>query len=562
MTINSIINVAIGEKEADLLLKNCRIIDLRSAEIYQADIAIHKDKIAAIGRGYRAKEEIDIKGLLVSPGFIEGHIHIESTMMSPKRFCEAVIKHGTTTVIADPHEIANVLGLKGIEFMLKDSKNPLLDIFFMAPSCVPATNMETSGASIGLKELEELRHNPRILGLAEMMNFPGVYLGLDEVLNKIRLFDVVDGHAPLLSGKRLNAYIASGIYSDHECSNLEEAKEKLRLGMHIMIREGSAAKNLDDLIELVNEQNWPFFSLVSDDRHPTTILNDGHIDGLVKKAYKKGLSLINSLRIATLNTARYFRLYDRGEIVPGKLADLVVLDEGLNIAYVIKSGKIVVRDRQIIPSLSIKYNRTLGEINLLFDKNQLKIKKQTGLIKVIVAHENSLITDSIKFSPLIKGDYVVSNPEQDILKICVVERHHKTGNIGVGFVRGFGLKRGAIASSVSHDSHNIVCVGVEDDDMAMAINRIKELGGGLVVVCNKILAEIALPIAGLMCDLEIEELSKLEQQINDATRSLGCKMSNPFMTLSFMALPVIPHLKITDKGLVDVDRFNFTSLWD
>ncbi len=562
MTINSIINVAIGEKEADLLLKNCRIIDLRSAEIYQADIAIHKDKIAAIGRGYRAKEEIDIKGLLVSPGFIEGHIHIESTMMSPKRFCEAVIKHGTTTVIADPHEIANVLGLKGIEFMLKDSKNPLLDIFFMAPSCVPATNMETSGASIGLKELEELRHNPRILGLAEMMNFPGVYLGLDEVLNKIRLFDVVDGHAPLLSGKRLNAYIASGIYSDHECSNLEEAKEKLRLGMHIMIREGSAAKNLDDLIELVNEQNWPFFSLVSDDRHPTTILNDGHIDGLVKKAYKKGLSLINSLRIATLNTARYFRLYDRGEIVPGKLADLVVLDEGLNIAYVIKSGKIVVRDRQIIPSLSIKSNRTLGEINLLFDKNQLKIKKQTGLIKVIVAYENSLITDSIKFSPLIKGDYVVSNPEQDILKICVVERHHKTGNIGVGFVRGFGLKRGAIASSVSHDSHNIVCVGVEDDDMAMAINRIKELGGGLVVVCNKILAEIALPIAGLMCDLEIEELSKLEQQINDATRSLGCKMSNPFMTLSFMALPVIPHLKITDKGLVDVDRFNFTSLWD
>ncbi len=560
--MKSLISVAIGEKEADLLLKNCRIIDLRSAEIYQADIAIHKDKIAAIGRGYRAKEEIDIKGLLVSPGFIEGHIHIESTMMSPKRFCEAVIKHGTTTVIADPHEIANVLGLKGIEFMLKDSKNPLLDIFFMAPSCVPATNMETSGASIGLKELEELRHNPRILGLAEMMNFPGVYLGLDEVLNKIRLFDVVDGHAPLLSGKRLNAYIASGIYSDHECSNLEEAKEKLRLGMHIMIREGSAAKNLDDLIELVNEQNWPFFSLVSDDRHPTTILNDGHIDGLVKKAYKKGLSLINSLRIATLNTARYFRLYDRGEIVPGKLADLVVLDEGLNIAYVIKSGKIVVRDRQIIPSLSIKSNRTLGEINLLFDKNQLKIKKQTGLIKVIVAYENSLITDSIKFSPLIKGDYVVSNPEQDILKICVVERHHKTGNIGVGFVRGFGLKRGAIASSVSHDSHNIVCVGVEDDDMAMAINRIKELGGGLVVVCNKILAEIALPIAGLMCDLEIEELSKLEQQINDATRSLGCKMSNPFMTLSFMALPVIPHLKITDKGLVDVDRFNFTSLWD
>jgi len=560
---NSIIKVAVGEKEGDILLKNGRILDVRSGEIYNSDILIYKDKIAAIGKGYRAKKEIDLDNLLISPGLIEGHIHIESSMMSPRYFGEAVIRQGTTTVIADPHEIANVLGLKGIEFMLEDSEQLPVDIFFMAPSCVPATDMETSGARLNADDLILLRDNPRILGLAEVMNFPGVYLGIEEVLNKIELFDIVDGHAPLLSGKPLNAYIAAGIYSDHECSLKKEAEEKLRLGMHIMIREGSAAKNLDELVGLVTDKNWPFFSLVSDDRHPSTLLNEGHINSLIKKAYNKGLSLINAVRLATINTAKYFRLFDRGEIIPGKLADLTVMDESLTVHYVIKSGEVVVREGQIVKDITHPTNRQIGEINSIVDPSHLKIKQESGKIKVIVAHDSSLITDIMTVTPTIKDGEVISDTKRDILKISVWERHHGTGNVGVGFIHGFGLKDGAIASSVAHDSHNILCVGVKDEDIIFAVKRIVELGGGLVVVAQgRVLSEIALPISGLMCDLAVDELSKLEVQLNDATKKLGCKMSNPFMTLSFMALPVIPHLKITDKGLVDVNKFCFTSLWN
>ena len=560
---NSIIKVAVGEKEGDILLKNGRILDVRSGEIYNSDILIYKDKIAAIGKGYRAKKEIDLDNLLISPGLIEGHIHIESSMMSPRYFGEAVIRQGTTTVIADPHEIANVLGLKGIEFMLEDSEQLPVDVFFMAPSCVPATDMETSGARLNADDLILLRDNPRILGLAEVMNFPGVYLGIEEVLNKIELFDIVDGHAPLLSGKQLNAYIAAGIYSDHECSLKKEAEEKLRLGMHIMIREGSAAKNLDELVGLVTDKNWPFFSLVSDDRHPSTLLNEGHINSLIKRACNKGLSLINAVRLATINTAKYFRLFDRGEIVPGKLADLIVIDESLNVHHVIKSGEVVVREGEIIKDITHPSNRQIGEINSVVDPSHLKIKQESGKIKVIVAHDSSLITDIMTVTPTIKDGEVISDTKRDILKISVWERHHGTGNVGVGFIHGFGLKDGAIASSVAHDSHNILCVGVKDEDIIFAVKRIVEIGGGLVVVAQgRVLSEIALPIAGLMCDLAVDELSKLEVQLNNATKKLGCKMSNPFMTLSFMALPVIPHLKITDKGLVDVNKFCFTSLWN
>ncbi len=558
----SVIKAALAQKHGDLLLKNGRILDVRSGEIYTSDISIYNDKIAGIGDGYRADQEIDLNGMLVLPGFIEGHIHIESSMMSPSRFCEAVIKNGTTTVIADPHEIANVLGIRGIEFMLEDSANLPIDIFFMAPSCVPATDMETSGAKISKDGLKILKNKDRIIGLAEMMNFPGVYLGVPEVLEKIELFELTDGHAPLLSGKALNAYIASGIYSDHECSTLEEAREKLRLGMHIMIREGSAAKNLDKLTGLVNDSNWPFFSLVSDDRHPSTILSEGHIDSLIKKSVNNGVSLTNAVRMATINTARYFRLYDRGEIVPGKLADLVIADDQLNIQMVIKSGEVVVKNREILADISCPRDRKAGNINVRIDKAKLKVPAREGRIKVIVAGDKSLITDVKVSSPLIKDGLVISDTTRDILKISVWERHKGTGNTGVGFAHGFGLKKGAIAGSVAHDSHNIVCVGVTDEETVLAVKHIQETGGGLVVVQgDSILAEISLPIAGLMCDMPLNRLASLEKELNNSTQQLGCKMSNPFMTLSFMALPVIPHLKITDKGIVDVDKFSFTDIW-
>ncbi len=563
MELKELIDVAAGRRKADLILRNGRIVDVFSGEIITDDVVIHGDRIAAIGSGYEAEEVVDVSGKFVMPGFIEGHIHIESSMLSPRRFAEAVSRLGTTTVIADPHEIANVLGLEGIKFMIDDSEGLPVDIFFMAPSCVPATNMETSGAVLTADDLRKLKDEPRVLGLAEMMNFPGVVLGLPDVLEKLAVFDLKDGHAPLLSGKDLNAYIAAGIYSDHECENPEEALEKLRRGVHVMVREGTGARNLDALIGIVNENNWAFLSLVSDDRHPGTIVDEGHLNYLIRRAMDKGVSLVNSVRMATINTARYFRLHDRGGIAPGKIADIVVAEELPDVLHVIKSGRFVLRDGKPVVSVDVPESRRIGRVEVEPSVEKIVVRPSGGKMRVIVAHEGSLITDVMLAEPKIEGDVVVSDPDRDILKISVWERHRGTGNVGVGFVHGFGLKKGAIAGSVAHDSHNIIAVGVDDSDIVAAVKHIAEMGGGLAVVADgKVIASLPLPIAGLMSDEPIERVAAMERRLNEAAGELGSPMKAPFMTLSFMALPVIPHLKLTDKGLVDVDKFDFIGLFE
>ncbi len=563
MELKELIDVAAGRRKADLILRNGRIVDVFSGEIITDDVVIHGDRIAAIGSGYEAVEVVDVSGKFVMPGFIEGHIHIESSMLSPRRFAEAVSKLGTTTVIADPHEIANVLGLEGIKFMIDDSEGLPVDIFFMAPSCVPATNMETSGAVLTADDLIKLKDEPRVLGLAEMMNFPGVVLGLPDVLEKLAAFDLKDGHAPLLSGKDLNAYIAAGIYSDHECENPEEALEKLRRGVHVMVREGTGARNLDALIGIVNENNWAFLSLVSDDRHPGTIVDEGHLNYLIRRAMDKGVSLVNSVRMATINTARYFRLHDRGGIAPGKIADIVVAEELPDVLHVIKSGRFVLRDGKPVVSVDVPESRRIGRVEVEPSVEKIVVRPSGGKMRVIVAHEGSLITDVMLAEPKIEGDVVVSDPDRDILKVSVWERHRGTGNVGVGFVHGFGLKKGAIAGSVAHDSHNIIAVGVDDSDIVAAVKHIAEMGGGLAVVSDgKVIASLPLPIAGLMSDEPIERVAAMERRLNEAAGELGSPMKAPFMTLSFMALPVIPHLKLTDKGLVDVDKFDFVGLFE
>lgn len=563
MELKELIDVAAGRRKADLILRNGRIVDVFSGEIITDDVVIHGDRIAAIGSGYEAVEVVDVSGKFVMPGFIEGHIHIESSMLSPRRFAEAVSRLGTTTVIADPHEIANVLGLEGIKFMIDDSEGLPVDIFFMAPSCVPATNMETSGAVLTADDLIKLKDEPRVLGLAEMMNFPGVVLGLPDVLEKLAAFDLKDGHAPLLSGKDLNAYIAAGIYSDHECENPEEALEKLRRGVHVMVREGTGARNLDALIGIVNENNWAFLSLVSDDRHPGTIVDEGHLNYLIRRAMDKGVSLVNSVRMATINTARYFRLHDRGGIAPGKIADIVVAEELPDVLHVIKSGRFVLRDGKPVVNVDVPESRRIGRVEVEPSVEKIVVRPSGGKMRVIVAQEGSLITDVMLAEPKIEGDVVVSDPDRDILKVSVWERHRGTGNVGVGFVHGFGLKKGAIAGSVAHDSHNIIAVGVDDSDIVAAVKHIAEMGGGLAVVSDgKVIASLPLPIAGLMSDEPIERVAAMERRLNEAAGELGSPMKAPFMTLSFMALPVIPHLKLTDKGLVDVDKFDFVGLFE
>lgn len=546
-----IIDVADGREKADLVLRNVRHINVRSGEIEETDIVIADGKIAAIGNGYEGVEEFDASGLYAAPGFIEGHIHIESSMMTPPYFAKAVVMRGTTTVIADPHEIANILGVDGIKFMIESSKGLPVDIFFMAPSCVPATRLETSGAEIGADDLRKLKNMERMIGLAEMMNFPGAYMNVPQVVEKLGIFEIQDGHAPLLRGKHLNAYISGGIYSDHECTELEEAREKLRLGMHIMIREGTLAKNLDALLPLVTPENWPFFSFVSDDRHPSTILEEGHLDGIIRKSLDLGLDLITAIRLVTINTARYFRLFDRDEIVPGKKADVVLFDEKVKVKHVIKDGRWVVKFGVLQGEFEGGKYEISGKVDVNPNIEVLRIPAKGKKIRVIKIIENSLITKETIFEAKIENGDVISDVDSDVLKISVWERHKSTGNVGVGFVNGFGMHDGAIASTVAHDSHNIVALGVNEVDIVFAVTRLKEIGGGMVVVrAGRVIAELPLPVAGLMADIDVEPISTLEKALNESYRSLGGKLKNPFMQLSFLALPVIPELKITDLGLI------------
>lgn len=552
-----IIAVAAGREKADLVLKNAKYLNVFSNEFLSGDIAVANGLIAGVGK-YDGKTEIDVSGKLVLPGFIDAHIHLESSMVTPAEFAKAVVAHGTTTVITDPHEITNVMGIDGVEYMIQASQNLPIDVHFMMPSCVPATEIDESGAELDCKDIDLYLDNKKVLGLAEMMNYVGVINGDKNVLSKIVTSQAhhkkIDGHAPELSGNDLNAYIAAGVYSDHECSTFENALEKLRKGQFIMIREGTAAHNLKALMPLLTQQYYSRCMFATDDKHPSDLLYGGHIDYIVKQALKNGADPIVALKTATHHAARYFLLNNKGAIASGYLADIVVVDnlEDFNVETVFKCGKLVF-DGEVKDFSAPTVDEKLAE--KCFDTFHLnsvtpssfKVDGKLGLIGLV---GGELLTRNLGTADKI-------DVENDILKIACIERHKGTNHIGVGYVKGYSLKSGAVATSVAHDSHNIITVGCNDDDIAVAVNAIKDSKGGIAVVENgKIKALLELPIAGLMSD---EPLTTVNEKLENAKLSayeLGADKSiDPFMTLSFLSLPVIPSLRITTKGVFDAENW-------
>lgn len=572
MKIKDIIPVALGEEKPDVLLKNAKLVNVFTGEIEETNIALFRKRIAGVGDYNEGKEVIDLEGKYVLPGFINAHLHIESSMLSPRQFAKAVLLRGTTTVIADPHEISNVLGLDGLEYMIKSTEGIPLNVYIAIPSAVPATNMEISGARLGPEDMVGFvdSYPNRIIALGEVMNFPGVINRDTELLTKIEIlrhmYKKIDGHAPGVRGKELNAYIDAFIRSDHECTTKEEALEKISKGMQVFIREGTAAKNLDALIEAVNEMNHHSFSFCTDDREPLDILNEGDIDYLVRRSIDKGIDPIIAIRMATINTARYYNLRSMGAIAPGYKADIIVVDDlkKMDIRMVFKDSKLVVKDGKFVEDMKGIYNdlpKKFGKVILPeFSVDDLKIKNRGKKIRVIKIYEGSLLTDELIAKPKVENDYVVSDIERDIIKIAVFERHTGT-NYSLGFVKGFGLKSGAVGSSIGHDSHNIGIIGTNDEDMYLAVKEIEKMNGGMVVVNNgKVLAKLPLPIAGLMTDKELEDVVKDLEFLEEKLKELGA-VDATFMTLSFLQLAVIPSLKITNNGLVDVNKQEYVDLF-
>jgi adenine deaminase len=568
MNLKNMIRSARGIEPVDLVLANARIINVFSGEIFDGDIAVAHGYIVGFG-AYEAKKTVDMGGRFVAPGFIDAHVHIESSMTGITEFARAVVACGTTTVVADPHEIANVLGTDGIDYMLGSSRGQPVNIYFTLPSCVPATTMETSGAVLRAEDLLPFMGHEQILALAEMMNYPGVIHEDPEVLSKINMAKregkPVDGHGPGLSGRDLCAYISAGISSDHECTTVGEAKEKLDLGMHIMIREGTAAKNLDALIPVVNERTARRMMWCTDDRHPQDILEKGHIDSMVRKAISTGLDPVIAIQMATINPAEYFRIKTVGAVAPGRRADLVVFSDlySPHMETVYSGGVLVAENGKMSPGI-VPPDPVFFPPSMNVDTKQidLSIPAAKGRIRVMDIVPDQIITGQRIMDATVSEGKAVADPSRDILKIAVIERHTGSVNVGKGFVKGFGLKQGAIASSVAHDSHNIIVAGTNDDDMKAAIRAIVKMGGGLAAACDKkICAELALPIAGLMSTEPIQAVRDKMDRLTHAAGKLGSILADPFMTLSFLALPVIPELKITDKGLVDVVRFTTVSLF-
>ena len=552
-----LIAVAAGREKADLVLKNAKYLNVFSNEFLCGDIAVANGLIAGVGK-YDGKTEIDVSGKLVLPGFIDAHIHLESSMVTPAEFAKAVVAHGTTTVITDPHEITNVMGIDGVEYMIQASQNLPIDVHFMMPSCVPATEIDESGAELNCKDIDLYLDNKKVLGLAEMMNYVGVINGDKNVLSKIVTSQAhhkkIDGHAPELSGNDLNAYIAAGVYSDHECSTFENALEKLRKGQFIMIREGTAAHNLKALMPLLTQQYYSRCMFATDDKHPSDLLYGGHIDYIVKQALKNGADPIVALKTATHHAARYFLLNNKGAIASGYLADIVVVDnlEDFNVETVFKRGKLVF-DGEVKDFSAPTVDEKLAE--KCFDTFHLdsvtpssfKVDGKLGLIGLV---GGELLTRNLGTADKI-------DVENDILKIACIERHKGTNHIGVGYVKGYSLKSGAVATSVAHDSHNIITVGCNDDDIAVAVNAIKDSKGGIAVVENgKIKALLELPIAGLMSDEPLTTVNEKLENAKSSAYELGADKSiDPFMTLSFLSLPVIPSLRITTKGVFDAENW-------
>ena len=549
---------ALGKTKVDLVIKNARVLNAFTEQFEKRDIAVKDGLIVGLG-SYEGIEEIDARNKAVVPGFIDGHIHLESSIVSPKQFCKAVVPHGTTAVIADPHEITNVLGKTGFYYMMEASKGLPMDVYFMVPSCVPATPFDDSGAEITFDDVEQLITKPNVIGLAEMMNYPGVISGNMDVLRKLSTASaykkIIDGHAPGLSGKELNAYAAAGIRSDHECTSAQEAMEKISLGQWIMIREGTACKNLQALLPLFEKPYCDRCMLVTDDKHPGDLAEEGHIDHIIRKAISLGADPIHAYKMASFHAAEYFGLSKNGAIAPGYAADFVILDDvdSVQIHSVYKKGiriddsiEKIIRSIEGVNPYVLKVSDTIRIENIVPESFRLKKDRE----KVIGLVPGEILTTDEGFAADV-------NIHEDICKLSVIERHHRTGHMGVAFVKGYGLKKGAVATSIAHDSHNIIVVGTNDEDMACAVSRISELQGGMVVVCDgQTIAELALPIAGLMCDLEAAECEEKLSQVKKAAYSLGVDTNiDPFMTLSFSSLAVIPALRLTTLGVVDVTKF-------
>jgi len=557
-----LISVAKGELPADLILANAKIVNVFTGEVEPGNVAICGDRIAGVGDYSQAKQVLDLTGKYLAPGLINGHTHLESSMLDVGQYAQAVVPRGTLAVVTDLHELANVCGLEGMRYVMNYARRLPLELFLMAPSCVPATHLETSGASLEPEDIRQILKWKGCIGLGEVMNFPGV-IGADaSILSKISLAQnkVVDGHAPGVTGKNLSAYIAAGIHSDHESVTLDEAKEKLRQGMWVMIREGSSEKNLDALLPLVTDKTYKRCMFVVDDRSCVDLLRDGDINAVVRKAIGRGLDPVRAIQMATINTADYFRLGRLGAIAPGYQANLIVLADlsHLQIDMAFYRGRLVSRQEEpLFPSYQLGSEEVTNTINIKpFSTEALRLSASGETESVIELVPGQIVTKKRMEKVKLSGGVVVPDVDRDILKLVVVERHKATGNIGLGLVMGFGLKKGALASSIAHDSHNIVAVGTSDEDIFTAVKEIERLNGGLVVAAdNKVLASLALPIAGLLSDEPLEmvvaKLEKLEQLAKD----LGTNLPSPFSTLSFLALPVIPELRLTDLGLVDVNEF-------
>jgi adenine deaminase len=577
MTMQTLPDVALAEKIAvgagtqiaDLVFKGGQIFNVFTGAWEKADLAISGTTIAGIGTGYRGIQEYDVSGCYLTPGFLDAHVHIESSMLAPRELAKVLLLNGVTGIFADPHEIANVLGMDGLNFMLQETADIPLNVYFLAPSCVPATDLETSGATLTAAELQTLLQHPRVVGLGEMMNYPGVLRGDENVLAKLQLPDgpLVDGHAPGLTGKQLNAYLNAGISSEHEATTLKEAQEKLARGMYIMLREGSNAHNLLDLLPLVNETNCRRCCLATDDRHVDDLIGEGSINYMVEAGVIHGYKVEQLLTMATLNTAEHFRRYDLGALAPGYKADINVFKDLTTFEpeVVCKDGQILVKDRQLLWESAPVTDIPTDSMRLKpLSPDAFQIPVAGKRVHVITILEDQLSTGRRLAEPKTENGCAVSDTERDILKLAVCERHHATGNIGLGFVHGFKLKRGALASTVAHDSHNLIIVGTNDADMLAAANALVDAGGGLVVVENgKVRALLPLPVAGLMSACPSDDVLSQLKELCYWCGELGVPESvNAFMQLSFLALPVIPSLKLTDRGLVDVDAFKSCPLWE
>ncbi|MFP4343752.1 MAG: adenine deaminase [Anaerolineales bacterium] len=560
--------VARGDTPADLVLRNGQVLNVFTGELEEVDVALAGAHVAGLG-DYEGLEILDLAGQVVVPGLIDTHVHIESSMVSPPQFARAVLPRGTTTVITDPHEIANVAGAEGIRYMIAASEGLGLTVFVNLPSSVPATHMATAGAALDAADLVELQDLPRVLGLAEFMNVPGAVLGFPDAVDKLLAFQGkhIDGHAPEVGGRWLQAYAAAGPSTDHESTTAEEAAAKVRAGIYVLVREATSAKNLRALLPLITPGNARRFAFATDDRHPSDLLDEGHLDHLVRLAVEAGLSPVTALRMATLNAAEVFGLRDRGAVAPGRRADLVVTPslEAFEAALVISGGEVVAREGRLVGERALPHpdeSGVRGSVNVDLDALSFRIPVAGARVRVIGVIPDQIVTEERILEPRVEGGEVRADPERDLLKLAVVERHRGTGNVGLGFVQGLGLKRGAIAGSVGHDAHNVTVAGVDDDDMRAAVRAVKELGGGLVAVLGgEVLGSVPLPIGGLMSDRPIEEVRVQMDRLLKAVRELGSPLHDPFMQLGFLALEVIPKLKLTDQGLVDVEAFDFVPLW-